>query len=60
MTIYLNLLFQILGIMAIIYVIFNIKDFFKSWGNWILLLIKGIWKGIKWLWDKIISIFKRG
>ncbi|MBA7554421.1 hypothetical protein ES705_47041 [subsurface metagenome] len=60
MTIYLNLLFQILGIMAIIYVIFNIKDFFKSWGVWILLLIKGIWKGIKWLWDKIISIFKKG
>lgn len=59
MTIYLNLLFQILGVMAIIYVIFNIKDFFKSWGAWILLLIKGIWKGIKWLWNKIISIFKK-
>ena len=58
MTIYLELLFQILGAMAIIYVIFNLKDFLKSWGAWILLLMKGIWNGIKWVWNKIISIFK--
>jgi len=53
----LELIFQILGAMAIIYVIFNFKNFLKSWGAWILLLVKGIWKGIKWLWDKIINIF---
>ena len=56
----LELIFQIIGVMAIIYVIFNFKDFLKSWGAWILLLIKGIWNGIKWTWDKIISIFKKG
>ena len=59
MTIYLKLLFQILGAMAIVYVIFNIKDFWKSWGSWIWLLIKGIGKGIKWLWNKITGIFKK-
>jgi len=53
----LELIFQIIGAMAIIYVIFNFKDFLKSWGAWILLLAKGIWKGIKWIWNKIISIF---
>lgn len=60
MTVYLKLLFQILGAMATIYVIFNFKDFLKSWGAWILLLAKGIWKGIKWLWNKIIGLFKKG
>lgn len=55
----LELTFRIIGIMAIIYVIFNFKDFLKSWGAWILLLIKGIWNGIKWIGKKIINIFKR-
>ena len=54
----LELIFQIVGAMAIIYVIFNFKDFLKSWGAWILLLVKGIWKGIKWLWNNIINMFK--
>lgn len=55
----LELIFQIVGAMAIIYVIFNLKDFLKSWGAWVLLLIKGIWNGIKWAWNKIINIFKK-
>jgi len=55
----LELLFQILGAMAVIYVIFNFKDFVKSWGSWILLLGKGIWNGIKWIGRKIRNIFKR-
>ena len=55
----LNLIYQFLGAMAIIYVIFNWKDFLKSWAAWILLLGKGIWNGIKWVGKKIISIFKK-
>lgn len=55
----LGLIFQIIGVVAIIYVIFNFKDFLKSWGSWSLLLIKGIWNGIKWGWKKIIGIFKK-
>jgi len=52
--------FQFMGAMAIIYVIFNFKDFIKSWGSWILLLGKGIWNGIKWIGKKIKGIFKKG
>lgn len=55
----LELIFQIIGAAAIIYVIFNLKDFFKSWACWILLLGKGIWDGIKWGWKKIIGIFRK-
>lgn len=60
MMIYLDLAYQIIAVLAIIYVIFNLKDFLKSWGAWILLLGKGIWNGIKWVWKKIIGIFKKG
>ena len=56
---YLNLAYQIIGVLAIIYVIFNWKDFLKSWAAWILLLGKGIWNGIKWAGKKIIGIFKK-
>ena len=56
----LNFVFQAIGAMAIIYVIFNFKDFLKSWGAWILILGKGIWNGIKWAWNKIKGIFKKG
>lgn len=56
----LELIYQIIGAAAIIYVIFNWKDFLKSWASWILLLGKGIWNGIKWGWKKIIGIFKKG
>lgn len=55
----LKFIFQIVGAMATIYVIFNFKDFLTSWGAWILLLVKGVWKGIKWLWNKLINVFKR-
>lgn len=55
----LELIYQIIGAAAIIYVIFNLKDFFKSWASWILLLGKGIWNGIKWIGKKIIGIFKK-
>ena len=58
--IYFDIAYRILGALAIIYVIFNLKDFLKSWGSWILLLGKGIWNGIKWAYNKIISIFKKG
>ncbi|HDK27399.1 MAG TPA: hypothetical protein ENG48_10000 [Candidatus Atribacteria bacterium] len=47
---YLEIIYMTIGAMAIIYVIFNFKDFIKSWGAWILLLGKGIWNGIKYLW----------
>ena len=57
---YLNLAYQFIGAIAIIYVIFNFKDFLKSWGSWILLLGKGIWNGIKWIGKKVMSIFKKG
>ena len=56
----LNFIFQAIGALAIIYVIFNFKDFLKSWGSWILLLGKGIWNGIKWACKKIIGMFKKG
>ena len=56
----LELIYQIIGAAAITYVIFNWKDFLKSWASWILLLGKGIWNGIKWGWKKIIGIFKKG
>lgn len=55
----LELIYQIIGAAAIIYVIFNWKDFLKSWASWILLLGKGIWNGIKWVGKKIIGIFKK-
>jgi len=55
----LELIYQIIGAAAIIYVIFNLKDFFKSWASWILLLGKGIWNGIKWVGKKIMSIFRK-
>ena len=55
----LNIVYQFLGAIAIIYVIFNLKDFLKSWAAWILLLGKGIWNGIKWAGKKIIGIFKK-
>ena len=56
----LEYIFQIIGAMAMIYVIFNFMDFLKSWASWILLLGKGIWNLIKWGWEKIIGIFKKG
>ena len=56
----LEFVFQLIGAMAIIYIIFNIKDFVKSWGSWILLLGKGIWNGIKWIGKKIKGIFRKG
>ena len=56
---YLDLAYQIIAAAAIIYVIFNLKDFLKSWAAWILLLGKGIWNGIKWAGKKIIGIFKK-
>lgn len=56
---YLEFIFMVILVMTAIYAIFNYKDFLKSWGAWILLLIKGIWNGIKWAWNKIISIFKK-
>ena len=56
----LELIFQIIGAMAIIYIIFNTKDFVKSWGSWILFLGKGIWNGIKWIGKKIKGIFRKG
>ena len=57
--IYFEITYRIIGALAIIYVIFNLKDFLKSWGAWILLLGKGIWNGIKWVYNKIINIFKK-
>jgi len=56
---YLKLAFAILGAMAIIYVIFNLKDFAKSWGAWVWLLVKGIWGLIVKLWKWFIGLFKR-
>ncbi len=56
---YLKFLYMLLAAMAIIYVIFNIKDFFKSWGSWIWLLIKGIWNLIVKFWKWIIGLFKK-
>ena len=56
----LEFVFQIIGAMAIIYVIFNFIDFLKSWASWILLLGRGIWNLIKWGWGKITGIFKKG
>lgn len=56
----LKIIFFVFVTMAAVYTIFNIKDFFISWYKWILLLFKGIWNLIKWLWSKIISLFKKG
>ena len=56
----LEIVFIVLMVMAAVYTIFNIKDFFKSWYKWAILLFKGIWNLIKWTWSKIIGIFKRG
>ena len=57
---YLEFLYMVVGAMAVIYVVFNFKDFLKSWGAWILILAKGIWNVIRWIWKKIIGIFKKG
>lgn len=57
--IYFDLAYQIIAVLAIIYVIFNIKDFLKSWAAWILLSGKGIWNGIKWAYNRIKNIFKK-
>jgi hypothetical protein len=55
----LEFIFRTVEAMAVIYVIFNFKDFIKSWASWILFLLKGIWNGIKWIGRKIRNIFKR-
>jgi len=56
---YLEITFMVILVMAAVYVIFNFKDFLKSWGAWTLILVKGIWNGIRWAWKKIIGIFKK-
>jgi len=56
---YLEIAFSILGAMAIIYVIFNWKDFLKSWGAWSWLLVKGIGKLIKKGFVWVIGLFKK-
>ena len=56
---YLKFAYMLISTMAIIYVIFNIKDFFKTWGAWILMLAKGIWTIIVSLWGWVIGLFKR-
>jgi len=55
---YLKFAYMLLAAMAIIYVIFNIKDFFKSWLTWIVLLLKGIWGLLVKLWKWVIGLFK--
>jgi len=57
---YLKFAYMLFGAMAIIYVIFNIKDFFKSWGAWGWLLIKGIWGLLVKFWKWVIGLFKKG
>ena len=56
---YLKFIYMLFGVMAIIYCIFNIKDFFKSWASWGWLLAKGIGNLIKKIFLWIISIFKK-
>lgn len=56
---YLRFAYMLISTMAIIYVIFNFKDFAKSWGAWIWLLLKGIWGLLVKLWKWFIGLFKR-
>ena len=57
---YLRFAYMLFGAMAIIYVIFNAKDFIKSWGAWLWLLIKSIWGLLVKLWKWAIGLFKKG
>lgn len=50
---YLEFLYMAIGAMAVIYVIFNIKDFILSWYRWIIAVGKGIGRLSVWLWKKI-------
>jgi len=50
---YLGFLYMLIGAMAIIYVIFNIKDFLNTWYKWIIAGAKGIGRLAVWLWNKI-------
>ena len=56
---YLKFFYMLFGAMAIIYVIFNIKDFFKTWGAWAWMLVKAIWTIIVSLWVWVIGLFKK-
>jgi hypothetical protein len=57
---YLKFTYMLFGAMAIIYCIFNIKDFFKSWASWAWLLVKGIGNLIKKGFVWAIGLFKKG
>ena len=57
---YLKFAYMLILAMAIIYAIFNIKDFFKSWASWAWLLIKGIGNLIKKGFVWAIGLFKKG
>lgn len=56
----LETIFTVFVMMAAIYAILNIKDFIQSWYKWVILLIGEIWNLFKWVWNKIISLFKKG
>ncbi len=57
---YLKFAYMLFGAMAIIYCIFNIKDFFKSWASWAWLLVKGVWGLLVKFWKWAIGLFKKG
>jgi len=57
---YLKFTYMLFGAMAIIYCIFNIKGFFKSWASWAWLLVKGIGNLIKKGFVWAIGLFKKG